>query len=157
QEVVGAVAVRPALAAESARHRRARGGGARRRWQPPLRARLVLGADEEASPLYARAAGKQLEIRGGDVRGLGLATARSLNGVLVADEILRLAPDAAAFHTTLRCVKESTSCSEDSAAPRRRIIRRRLAAASTKTQNDVLPPSPASVRRRCTDGLEESS
>nr|XP_015626360.1 uncharacterized protein LOC107278551 [Oryza sativa Japonica Group]BAD17691.1 unknown protein [Oryza sativa Japonica Group] len=64
---------------------------------------------------------------GGDGRGLDLATVRSLNGVRVADEILRLVPDAAAFHTTLRCVKESTSCSEDSTAPRRRIIRRRLA------------------------------
>ncbi|BAS77714.1 Os02g0223300, partial [Oryza sativa Japonica Group] len=65
---------------------------------------------------------------GGDGRGLDLATVRSLNGVRVADKILRLVPDAAAFHTTLRCVKESTSCSEDSTAPRRRIIRRRLAA-----------------------------
>ncbi|EEC72765.1 hypothetical protein OsI_06415 [Oryza sativa Indica Group] len=65
---------------------------------------------------------------GGDGRGLDLATVRSLNGVHVADEILRLVPDAAALHTTLRCVKESTSCSEDSTAPRRRIIRRRLAA-----------------------------
>ncbi|KAB8106692.1 hypothetical protein EE612_041142, partial [Oryza sativa] len=65
---------------------------------------------------------------GGDGRGLDLATVRNLNGVRVADEILRLVPDAAAFHTTLRCVKESTSCSEDSTAPRRRIIRRRLAA-----------------------------
>ncbi|EEC68640.1 hypothetical protein OsI_37050 [Oryza sativa Indica Group] len=65
---------------------------------------------------------------GGDGRGLDLATVRSLNGVRVADEILWLVPDAAAFHTTLRCVKESTSCSEDSTAPRRRIIRRRLAA-----------------------------
>uniref|UniRef100_A0A0E0QC80 Uncharacterized protein n=1 Tax=Oryza rufipogon TaxID=4529 RepID=A0A0E0QC80_ORYRU len=61
---------------------------------------------------------------GGDGRGLDLATVRNLNGVRVADEILRLVPDAAAFHTTLRCVKESTSCSEDSTAPRRRIIRR---------------------------------
>nr|BAD19790.1 hypothetical protein [Oryza sativa Japonica Group]BAD19964.1 hypothetical protein [Oryza sativa Japonica Group] len=64
----------------------------------------------------------------GDRRGLDLATARSLNGVRVADEILRLVPDADVFHTTLRCVKESTSCSEDSTAPRRRIIRRCLAA-----------------------------
>uniref|UniRef100_A0A0E0KUH1 Poly(A) polymerase n=1 Tax=Oryza punctata TaxID=4537 RepID=A0A0E0KUH1_ORYPU len=39
------------------------------------------------------------------LRGLDLATARSLNGVRVADEILRLVPDAAAFRTTLRCVK----------------------------------------------------
>ncbi|EAZ22236.1 hypothetical protein OsJ_05891 [Oryza sativa Japonica Group] len=37
---------------------------------------------------------------GGDGRGLDLATVRSLNGVRVADEILRLVPDAAAFHTT---------------------------------------------------------
>ncbi|BAT15380.1 Os11g0702600, partial [Oryza sativa Japonica Group] len=65
---------------------------------------------------------------GGDGRGLDLATVRSLNGVRVADEILRLVPDAATFHTTLRCVKESTSCSEDSTAPCRRIIRRRLVA-----------------------------
>ncbi|KAF8702243.1 hypothetical protein HU200_033009 [Digitaria exilis] len=33
------------------------------------------------------------------------AAARSLAGVRVADEILRLVPDAAAFRTTLRCVK----------------------------------------------------
>jgi hypothetical protein len=72
---------------------------------------------------------------GGDGRGLDLATVRSLNGVRVADKILRLVPDAAAFHTTLRCVKESTSCSEDSTAPRRRIIRRRLAA--SKGQNQI--------------------
>ncbi|KAF0892191.1 hypothetical protein E2562_014784 [Oryza meyeriana var. granulata] len=39
------------------------------------------------------------------LRGLDLATVRSLNGVPVADEILRLVPDAGAFRTTLRCVK----------------------------------------------------
>uniref|UniRef100_J3M0U6 Poly(A) polymerase n=1 Tax=Oryza brachyantha TaxID=4533 RepID=J3M0U6_ORYBR len=39
------------------------------------------------------------------LRGLDLATVRSLNGVRVADEILRLVPDAGAFRTTLRCVK----------------------------------------------------
>jgi poly(A) polymerase len=41
------------------------------------------------------------------LRGLDHATVRSLNGVRVADEILRLrlVPDAAAFRTTLRCVK----------------------------------------------------
>jgi poly(A) polymerase len=38
------------------------------------------------------------------LRGLDHATVRSLNGVRVADEILRLVPDAA-FGTTLRCVK----------------------------------------------------
>lgn len=37
--------------------------------------------------------------------GVDHVTARSLNGVRVADEILRLVPDAAAFRTTLRCVK----------------------------------------------------
>ncbi|XP_052153887.1 nuclear poly(A) polymerase 2-like [Oryza glaberrima] len=47
-----------------------------------------------------------LDLSGRSVlRGLDLATARSLNGVRVADEILRLVPDAAAFRTTLRCVK----------------------------------------------------
>ncbi|KAL6651285.1 hypothetical protein ACP70R_010210 [Stipagrostis hirtigluma subsp. patula] len=39
------------------------------------------------------------------LRGLDHATARSLNGMRVADEILRLVPDAAAFRTALRCVK----------------------------------------------------
>uniref|UniRef100_I1P4P7 polynucleotide adenylyltransferase n=1 Tax=Oryza glaberrima TaxID=4538 RepID=I1P4P7_ORYGL len=40
------------------------------------------------------------------LRGLDdLATARSLNGIRVADEILRLVPDTAAFRTMLRCVK----------------------------------------------------
>ena len=39
------------------------------------------------------------------LRGLDHVTARSMNGVRVADEILRLVPDAAAFRTTLRCVK----------------------------------------------------
>ncbi|XP_062186031.1 nuclear poly(A) polymerase 4-like [Phragmites australis] len=39
------------------------------------------------------------------LRGLDHATARSLNGVRVADEILRLVPDAGAFRTALRCVK----------------------------------------------------
>ncbi|CAN6249916.1 unnamed protein product [Urochloa humidicola] len=39
------------------------------------------------------------------LRGLDSVTARSLNGVRVAGEILRLVPDAAAFRTALRCVK----------------------------------------------------
>jgi poly(A) polymerase len=39
------------------------------------------------------------------LRGLDHVTARSMNGVRVADEIVRLVPDAAAFRTTLRCVK----------------------------------------------------
>ncbi|XP_012702940.2 nuclear poly(A) polymerase 4 [Setaria italica] len=39
------------------------------------------------------------------LRGVDGVTARSLNGVRVAAEILRLVPDAAAFRTTLRCVK----------------------------------------------------
>ncbi|TVU03895.1 hypothetical protein EJB05_50543, partial [Eragrostis curvula] len=39
------------------------------------------------------------------LRGLDHATARSLNGVRVADEILRLVPDPASFRTALRCVK----------------------------------------------------
>uniref|UniRef100_A0A0D9YDR1 polynucleotide adenylyltransferase n=1 Tax=Oryza glumipatula TaxID=40148 RepID=A0A0D9YDR1_9ORYZ len=40
------------------------------------------------------------------LRGLDdFATARSLNGIRVADEILRLVPDTAAFRTMLRCVK----------------------------------------------------
>ncbi|KAG8066016.1 hypothetical protein GUJ93_ZPchr0004g39013 [Zizania palustris] len=34
--------------------------------------------------------------------GLDLATVRSLNGIRVADEIMRLVPDVAAFRTTLR-------------------------------------------------------
>ncbi|KAE8804254.1 Poly(A) polymerase [Hordeum vulgare] len=38
-------------------------------------------------------------------RGMDLASARSLNGVRVADELLRLVPDAGAFRTTLRCIK----------------------------------------------------
>ncbi|KAG8082953.1 hypothetical protein GUJ93_ZPchr0014g47011 [Zizania palustris] len=40
-----------------------------------------------------------------DRKVLRVATVRSLNGVRVADKILRLVPDAAAFRTTLRCVK----------------------------------------------------
>uniref|UniRef100_A0A0E0DJD3 Uncharacterized protein n=1 Tax=Oryza meridionalis TaxID=40149 RepID=A0A0E0DJD3_9ORYZ len=67
-------------------HLQIRGGGSKAAAAAPLRARLVLGADEEVSPLYARAAGEQLEIRGGDGRGLDLATARSLNGVRVANK-----------------------------------------------------------------------
>ncbi|KAJ1272513.1 hypothetical protein BS78_06G207200 [Paspalum vaginatum] len=39
------------------------------------------------------------------LRGLDHVTARCLGGVRVADEILRLVPDAAAFRTALRCVK----------------------------------------------------
>jgi poly(A) polymerase len=40
------------------------------------------------------------------LRGLDdLATARSLNGIRVADEILRLVPETAVFRTMLRCVK----------------------------------------------------
>ncbi|KAF7016777.1 hypothetical protein CFC21_030308 [Triticum aestivum] len=47
-----------------------------------------------------------LDLRGRSVLcGLDMATVRSLNGVRVADEILRLVPDAGAFRTTLRCVK----------------------------------------------------
>ena len=49
---------------------------------------------------------RDLDLRGRSVlRGLDLATVRSLNGVRVADEILGLVPDAAAFRATLRCVK----------------------------------------------------
>uniref|UniRef100_N1QVX9 Poly(A) polymerase n=1 Tax=Aegilops tauschii TaxID=37682 RepID=N1QVX9_AEGTA len=47
-----------------------------------------------------------LDLRGRSVLcGLDMATVRSLNGVRVADEILRLVPEAGAFRTTLRCVK----------------------------------------------------
>ncbi|XP_044328303.1 nuclear poly(A) polymerase 2-like [Triticum aestivum] len=47
-----------------------------------------------------------LDLRGRSVLcGLDMATVRSLNGVRVADEILRLVPDAGAFRTKLRCVK----------------------------------------------------
>ncbi|XP_051212809.1 nuclear poly(A) polymerase 2-like [Lolium perenne] len=49
---------------------------------------------------------KDLDLRDRSVlRGMDLATVRSLNGVRVADEIMRLVPDAGAFRTTLRCVK----------------------------------------------------
>ncbi|XP_047043773.1 nuclear poly(A) polymerase 4-like [Lolium rigidum] len=49
---------------------------------------------------------KDIDLRDRSVlRGMDLATVRSLNGVRVADEIMRLVPDAAAFRTTLRCVK----------------------------------------------------
>ncbi|KAG8066036.1 hypothetical protein GUJ93_ZPchr0004g39094 [Zizania palustris] len=37
--------------------------------------------------------------------GLDLATVRSVNGVRIAKEIMRLVPDVAAFRMTLRCVK----------------------------------------------------
>ncbi|KAM0896536.1 hypothetical protein ACQ4PT_023123 [Festuca glaucescens] len=48
---------------------------------------------------------KDLDLRDRSVlRGMDLATVRSLNGVRVADEIMRLVPDAGAFRTTLRCV-----------------------------------------------------
>lgn len=49
---------------------------------------------------------RDLDLRDRSVlRGMDLATVRSVNGVRVADEILRLVPDAGAFRTTLRCVK----------------------------------------------------
>ncbi|XP_003581579.2 nuclear poly(A) polymerase 2 [Brachypodium distachyon] len=49
---------------------------------------------------------EDLDLRDRSVlRGMDLATVRSVNGVRVADEILRLVPDAGAFRTTLRCVK----------------------------------------------------
>uniref|UniRef100_A0A8I6WT06 polynucleotide adenylyltransferase n=1 Tax=Hordeum vulgare subsp. vulgare TaxID=112509 RepID=A0A8I6WT06_HORVV len=49
---------------------------------------------------------RDLDLRDRSVfRGMDLASARSLNGVRVADELLRLVPDAGAFRTTLRCIK----------------------------------------------------
>ncbi|CAM0903118.1 unnamed protein product [Alopecurus aequalis] len=49
---------------------------------------------------------KDIDLRDRAVlRGMDLPTVRSLNGVRVADELMRLVPDAAAFRTTLCCVK----------------------------------------------------
>lgn len=62
--------------------------------------------------VYASAAGHSVLPKDLDLstdrsvlRGADRATARSLGGVRVADEIVRLVPDAAAFRVTLRAVK----------------------------------------------------